>query len=330
MQLFILLIISGLASCKSGIFDNVSVYIRGLDFEDTILIEFDDSLVPHLQHKPSEVITIKNQFIPKLDTNSITNLTKVQNLTLTKNGIRDIRRGAFQNLPNLKVLNLSGNAIEEIRIGIFNELPMEDLFLDNNKISRIGYKAFSHMTLKKLFLQNNKISRWSKDWFADSYISHLDLSFNLIEDLPPNSFRFMSKPVNDSMSLIFTGNQLKKINNDVFNGMERFQRIFLDSNLIDRLSSGTFNGVKYINVLNLNNNSLYELDSDVLKNTQVDIVMLEDNKLRCLSTDIFRMEELDIDGNPITCFCVKSWLAWRDIHSNPSIYHITNLEQECI
>lgn len=327
MQEFIyLLLIFGLVS---GIFDNITVLVQGPSSQDRIFIEFANSL-SLLENKTWEIITIKNQFLPKLDTNSVSNLPKVKNLTITRTGLREIRRGAFENLPNLKVLNLSNNEIEEVRIGIFTKLPMEDLFLNNNKISKIGYKAFSYLSLKRLFLQNNQISRWSKDWFADSWIQILDLSHNFIADLPSHAFGLMSKPVNASLSVFFTSNQLKKINNEVFSGFESFETVGLDSNSIDRVSPGVFSGVKHVGVLDLNNNSLFELNSGIFKDTRIDIVRLEDNKLRCLSTDTFRMEELDIDGNPITCFCVKTWLDWRDKHSNPSIYHITNLEQDCI
>jgi Leucine-rich repeat (LRR) protein len=323
----------GCKPSKSGVFDNVTVLIKGLDkttTEDSILIEFDDSLSKYLNNKPSEIVIIRNQFIPKLETNSVADLTKVQNLTLASNGIREIQQGTFQNLPNLKVLNLSRNSIEEVRIGIFTDLVMHDLYLDHNKISRIGYKAFSKLHLKNLFLRNNRISRWSKDWFADSSVLVLDMGYNLIEELPPNAFHLMSKPANNSMSVIFTGNQVKKLNSHVFSGVSTYDRIVLDGNSMDRLAPGVFDGVRRVNVLNLNNNSLSEVNADVLGTVQIDVLMLEDNKLRCLSTDIFRMEELDIDGNPISCFCVKTWLDWRDRHSNPSIYHITNLEEECI
>lgn len=333
LDLLILVIISSSGDAKlgkSGIFDNVTLLVTRLgEPSHVVVVDFDDSLTKYVVPS-SEGIVIKDQLIPKLDTNCISDFPKLKNLSLVSNGIREIRRGAFKNLPNLKLLNLSHNDIEEVRQGIFNHLPMEDLYLNNNKISRIGYKAFSHLHLRNLFLNNNKISRWSKDWFADSSVLILDLSYNLVEELPPNSFHLMSEPVNGSMSLIFSGNQLKKINNHVFNGFDKLRSIFLDSNLIERLAPGAFNGVKYVNSVNLNNNSLTEIRAEVLRGTQVDVLMLEDNKLRCLSTDLFRMEELDIDGNPITCFCVKTWLDWRERHSNPSIYHITNLEEECI
>jgi Leucine-rich repeat (LRR) protein len=148
----------GCKPSKSGVFNNVTVLVKGLDkttTEDSILIEFDDSLSKYLNNKPSEIVIIRNQFIPKLETNSVADLPKVQNLTLASNGIREIQQGTFQNLPKLKVLNPSRNSIEQVRIGIFTDLRMHDLYLDHNKISRIGYKAFSKLHLKNLFLRNN-------------------------------------------------------------------------------------------------------------------------------------------------------------------------------
>ncbi|RZC38495.1 LRR 8 domain containing protein [Asbolus verrucosus] len=318
-------------SVKSGVFDNVTVYLQGLDkakTEDVVFIEYDDDLGKYINDKPCEIVIIRNQIIPKLEANSVSNLPKVQNLSMTNNGIREIQRGTFKNLPNLRVLNLSHNAIEEVSNGVFNNLSVEELYLDYNKISRIGYKGFSNLHVTNLFLNHNRISRWSKDWFADSSVLVLNMGFNLIEELPPNCFYLMSKDVN--MSVIFSNNQLRKIGDNVFNGIDSYKSVFLDGNLIEHLDAGAFNGVNYVNVLNLNNNSISEIDVNLLKTIRVDVLMLEDNKLRCISTDIFQMEELDIDGNPITCFCVKTWLDWRDRHSNPSIYHITNLEEECI
>jgi hypothetical protein len=110
----------------------------------------------------------------------------------------------------------------------------------------------------------------------------LDMGYNLIEELPSNAFHL--KPANNSMSIIFTGNQVKKLNSHVFSGVSTFDRIVLDGNSMDRLAPGVFDGVRRVNVLNLNNNSLSEVNADVLGTVQIDVLMLEDNKLLYLST----------------------------------------------
>jgi hypothetical protein len=77
----------------------------------------------------------------------------------------------------------------------------------------------------------------------------LDMGYNLIEELPPNAFHL--KPANNSMSIIFTGNQVKKLNSHVFSGVSTHDRIVLDDNSMDRLAPGVFDGVRRVNVLNL-------------------------------------------------------------------------------
>jgi hypothetical protein len=145
----------GCKPSKSGVFDNVTVLIKGLDkttTEDSILIEFDDSLSKYLNNKPSEIVIIRNQFIPKLETNSVADLTKVQNLTLAGNGIREIQQGTFQNLPNLKVLNLSRNSIEEVRIGIFTDLRDARFVLGPQQDLADRLQSFQQAPLEELVL----------------------------------------------------------------------------------------------------------------------------------------------------------------------------------
>src|SRR5699024_7663786 len=111
LYLALLGIVFDFNECKtvtSGVFDNVTVLVKGLEktaTENVILIDFDDRLAKYVKDTPSEIITIQHQFIPKLEADSISDLPKLQNLILARNGIREIRKGAFRNLPNLKVLN---------------------------------------------------------------------------------------------------------------------------------------------------------------------------------------------------------------------------------
>lgn len=326
----LLLILVLLKQSESVTFENVSVILGKTEDNsilNTITIKSDDKITRYLKHHENvDIISVRNQFIDKLTENSITDLPKIKTIILTSNGIRHVAPGSFKNLPSLHTLNLSRNHIEVIETNVFNGLEnLRNLDLARNKINRIEVNCFDRMQFETVNFEHNRLFRWNKRWFLRGEVDFLLFGYNFIDELPENAFQFRVGRI------FFNNNKLRRISVGVFRGggFRRLEGVHFDNNVIDRLDGGVFDGVDFVNVLNLSNNSLTDVDVMLSANMRISVLVLEDNRLKCVSTTILRMlDEMDIDGNPITCSCVKSWLDWRDKYSYPAIFHITNLEQE--
>ena len=90
------------------------------------------------------------------------------NLNLENNQINKIENNAFFNLSNLETLNLAKNQISEL-----------------NSFTLIGLKRVT-----KIMLANNRLTSLSIDVFDDFVnLNHLDLSFNLINDIGESFYK---------------------------------------------------------------------------------------------------------------------------------------------
>ncbi|KAJ5079935.1 leucine-rich repeat-containing protein [Anaeramoeba ignava] len=99
----------------------------------------------------------------------------------------------FISLPNLEYLNISQNPITSIPIRSSSpNIILKTLILNNCNIERIGSSISSFPNLENLFLINNNISFVSFHINNLLRLSKLDLSLNLLNDLP-TSFKGLSK-----------------------------------------------------------------------------------------------------------------------------------------
>lgn len=118
------------------------------------------------------------------------NLSELQTLLLSNNGITFLSSEAFVHVTNLRHLDLSNNALTLLDEFIFEPLEhLEVLLLFKNRISQIDRSAFSTMgALQKLYLSHNQISRFPlevlKERQKEDAFKLLDVSSNKIKALP--------------------------------------------------------------------------------------------------------------------------------------------------
>lgn len=109
---------------------------------------------------------IKNNKIPKLCNNSISNLAKLEDLNLCCNDIEEIELVAFKNLPVLKYLDLSSNRITQIKNEMFSGLPaLTELRLSENRITKLGHKCFDGLPISMLYLSYNGVGSIAESAF---------------------------------------------------------------------------------------------------------------------------------------------------------------------
>ena len=127
-------------------------------------------------------------------------------------------------------------------------------------------------------------------------------------------------------------NKVKEINKEMFKGLERIQRLFIDHNNIEFISPEAFYGLTNLELVHLEGNHLQQLHPDtfitqrhyqVFKVSSVRTIHLSDNILTTLPADIFsgcsHLENLFLHGNPWACDCRMKWFSeWAQKNAGES------------
>lgn len=166
---------------------------------------------------------------------------------------------ALDTLYSLTFLNLSGNYIKDIDIMSFAELfDLELLILSNNEISRIPGNVFvNNEELNSLYLDNNPLKTFYlntsnqletlslKNCYLSTFderssqrltaLSELNLSNNRINNLQAKDLAHMKQ-----LTVIdLTNNSLRKLDDDIFSGNLKLQKVTLDGNKFESLPNFT-------------------------------------------------------------------------------------------
>lgn len=234
-------------------------------------------------------VMLVNQNIPTLCEHAIANLHKLESVVIDNSGVKRISPNAFDNLPSLRDLTVVNNNIDKIERGVFSNLLVRKLNLSSNEISRIQPNAFENMmNLEVLDLHSNKLKTFENDWFQYTpKLYRLDFMYNIITALPENAFVniIKKKQKKHDLELWFTHNAISSIDKKAFNKIEKIESLWLSHNLLSTIDVEVFAQVQHIQTLDLDNNQFTCFDDKFLKHLNA--------------------KELDIDGNPIDCECLK-------------------------
>lgn len=165
----------------------------------------------------------------------------------------------LNNLFSLMFLNLSGNYIREVDIMSFAELfDLEELILSNNEISRIPANLFvNNEELNSLHLDNNPLKSFYlntsnrletlslKNCYLSTFderstqrlgdLSELNLANNNILNLTAKDLAHMSQLTVIDLS----NNSLRSLEDDIFSGNPKLQKVTLDGNKFEILPNFT-------------------------------------------------------------------------------------------
>lgn len=231
------------------------------------------------------VILISGGNTPTLSRNTIKDLTYLKELTIGKNNIETVEKGAFVNVANLKSLAIYGNRISEIPQYFFSGLHVTDLIISDNGIEILSGMAFHNMTkFQRIVADSNKIGQYNIEWFQDSPNLHtIEFHYNSIRIIPRKAFRF-----NKKLELInFQGNMIDTIEDDAFYGLTSLSTLIL-----------RYNRIKIINLR-------------AFPSTRITIsaIYIDANKLNYLQEEFFDRVtlkfEIYLNGNPWLCSCLN-------------------------
>ncbi|KAJ2951194.1 hypothetical protein O0L34_g5586 [Tuta absoluta] len=250
-------------------------------------------------------------------------------LNLSHNSLARLDPKSFQDLNNLQVLNLDNNAIETISNGAFAELRnLHQLSISDNKLKSLNEHIFSNLfVLSQLYLDNNHISTIDERSFENiTYLQDLGLNGNNLNMIPDGirKLRFLK-------SLDVGKNNITKVSNASFEGLEELYGLRLVDNHITSIPKDTFSTLPSLQVLNLASNEIETIEQDAfLTNPTLKAIRLDGNRLsdiRGVFSKLNTLGWLNISDNKLIYFdysYMPDSLEWLDLHSN----NITKLDNE--
>uniref|UniRef100_A0A3B4AUL7 Ig-like domain-containing protein n=1 Tax=Periophthalmus magnuspinnatus TaxID=409849 RepID=A0A3B4AUL7_9GOBI len=151
-----------------------------------------------------------DNFVTNIKRKDFANMTKLVDLTLSRNTIGTIAPHAFKDLENLRALHLDSNRLTRITNDTFSGMSkLHHLILNNNQLTHIQIGAFNDLTA----------------------LEELDLSYNNLESVPWVAIQRMSS----LHTLNLDHNMLSYIPEGTFSGLQKLKRLDVTSNKLQKL-----------------------------------------------------------------------------------------------
>jgi len=175
---------------------------------------------------------------------------------------------------------------------------------NNNKLQILPSKVFQErglVNLQKIILMNCSLGMIVQDAFHQlNHLVELDLSLNLLIDVPSESFRNL----NNVRRLLLRQNKIKSLHENNFASLTNLVHLDLSFNQIDSIEPGSFRGITLLKYLKLNNNRLTTLPSNVF-------------------VDIPPLFTMSLENNPWNCDCelrpLHRWISDNNMLLEPSL-----------
>ncbi len=244
-------------------------------------------------------------------------LRDLQTLDLSRNGISSLEGAAFLRLPGLWRLQLSHNRVSNVSRELFSALSaLQVLDLSSNAVSRVERGAFDgNQKLQALRLDANRLTDMEGLFQSLPDLSWLNVSDNAIGSFDygflPRSLHWLDVSHNLITEL---GNSFR--GNDGAEGgvsAPRLRELKASFNRLSQLGPGSVpDGVE---ILLVNDNAISQVvPYTFFKKTRLRKVDLSVNELRSvdrnalrLSSDVSRLPDFYLGGNPVECDCEMAW-----------------------
>ncbi|CDQ72751.1 unnamed protein product [Oncorhynchus mykiss] len=151
-----------------------------------------------------------DNFVTSIKRRDFANMTKLQDMTLSRNTIGSISPHAFKDLENLRALHLDSNRLTRLTNDTFSGMSkLQHLILNNNQLIHIHIGAFNDLTA----------------------LEELDLSYNNLESAPWVAIQRMTS----LHTLGLDHNMLSYIPEGTFSGLQKLKRLDVTSNKLQKL-----------------------------------------------------------------------------------------------
>ena len=263
---------------------------------------------------------------------AIASLHQLQTLDLSENTIESISEAPFLKMKHLWRLQLNGNLLSNITVGLFHQLTaIQILDLSSNKIGFVEKKSLdSNRHLQAVRLDNNQLSSMSGLFNNLSALMWLNISSNQITEFDysmlPTNLRWLDishNKVSDLGNYFDLTGELKLAELDVsFNSLsllgphnipDSIETLLVNDNRISQIVPYTFFKKTRLTKVDLTVNNLNSIDRNALR----------------LSSDVTRLPEFFLTGNPIECNCEMVWFksinSPDNLHNYPMVSDIESI-----
>ena len=270
--------------------------------------------------KTIKKLDLSDNEIDKVRDDSFMDIISLEELSLAGNHLALLQRDAFHRLPRLRKVDLSNNEIRTFHSEAFSGTPLvEELKLDNNRITRVTDVSFMIDTLP--------------------YLRFLDLSSNLLDDIPygamrgypaleklylaDNQIRDISQDAFQDLpsltELILSKNKLtsRSIDGQVFN-LPNLKTLDVSFNKLSKITRRLLDSLSSLKRLDLAVNGIVEMEDGSLQMTRnVEYLNISYNNLREISPAMFqgltKLFELDLSNNELVTLSDDTFADQRDL-----------------
>ena len=219
------------------------------------------------------------------------------------NNIQDLLRK--DKVQPVTLINLQGKQIKDIPKRLFeglNSLKLIDLSI--NQIQNLDKNAFRDLNaLSEINFARNQITTLHGSTFSCCNIGTLtkiSFSNNQIKIIEENLF-------NNSYSLEyidFSGNQIEILSKNLFNGLSSLEFIDFSSNQIESLDGSLFNETKSLKEIYFSRNHIQDLPETIFKGLgSLEKIYFTDNQIKSLHANLFNdlssLKNIHFSGNQI-------------------------------
>ncbi|KAG8187144.1 hypothetical protein JTE90_004887 [Oedothorax gibbosus] len=203
----------------------------------------------HATYNTLRTLDLSHNHLSNISSINITGLSRLQALNLSSNHISFLEDDSFHNLSHLLELDLSNNPLKKITNESFSTLAnLFTLKLGNTSLEHIISLPFPR--LQTLVLRNNRLRNISQMVFQvfDDELRHLDLSSNLLTDVPsclwPKTIHLTS--------LDISRNQIEALRAGSFAGLDKLQALDMGGLALKKLDPRTLHGLRFLQSLHTN------------------------------------------------------------------------------
>lgn len=259
------------------------------------------------------VLNLQENFLDELSKGTFKWLAKLEELNLSKNRISRIDPNAFDGLTNLRILYLEDNTLTSVPSASFIMLKnLAELNLGINSFSTIPKGAFQDLKgLTRLDLKGAALFNISSESFKGlEALRILDLSDNRLRRIPTVELSTLSRLEHLSLGQ----NDFEVVPEGAFVGLTNLRKIEISASLkLKKIEAGAFGANSNLETIIITSNkALSEVQEGALSGLpRLKHVILKDNSLTTLAEGLFPWSDLDVldlSENPIRCDCHMVWL----------------------
>ena len=234
--------------------------------------------------------------LENLTNSSFLDLASIWRLQLNSNNIQNVTKSLFSQLKSLQILDLSANILTNVEEGSFDDSQkLKALRLDSNSLTKIDGLFGQLSNLMWLNVSSNAIINFDYVLLPTS-LRWLDISHNLIKELG-NYFDLNSELSLSEMDVSF--NKIQQLG--PHNIPDSIETLLVNDNQIAQIVPYTFFKKTQLIKVDLTVNNLQTIDRNALR----------------LSSDVTRLPDFFLTGNPIECDCEMVW--FKSINSGSTL-----------